>query len=99
MFTGFGAVPLLHSITLTENAKPVIHAPRRVPGATTEGSKGGVGKNGETRCARENRGANQLGQFHGVVRKRNGDLRVCMDPEDLNKCIKRNILRFLRGMR
>lgn len=32
VFTGFGALSLIHSVALTENAKSVIHAPPTFPG-------------------------------------------------------------------
>ena len=30
-----------------------------------------------------------------VVRKPNGNLRICLDPKDLNKVLKRNLYRLL----
>lgn len=89
VFTGFGALPLLHSITLTENVKPVIRAPRSVPVPLRKDLKeelGGMVKLDVLVKTEENTDwVNSI----VCVRKRNGDLKVCMDPKDLNKCIKR----------
>ena len=82
-------LPFKHSIVLKENAKPVVHAPRRVPVAL------------RSQLKEELQRMEQLGVISSVdeptdwvnsmvvTKKPNGKLRVCLDPRDLNQNIKR----------
>lgn len=78
-----------HTIQLKGNAQPVVHAARRVPAPLRD------------RLKKELDRMTMLGVIQKVeeptdwvnsmvcVKKKSGDLRVCMDPNDLNENIKR----------
>ena len=88
-FGPIGKLPGIHHITLEENAKPVVQPPRRIPVAL------------QTKLKEELNNMVKLGIIEKaneptdwvsslvVVQKPNGKLRVCLDPRDLNKAIKR----------
>jgi hypothetical protein len=89
VFTGLGRFPGQYHIVLADNAVPVIHPPRRVPLALQPKLK-------EALDAMERNGiivkrdeptdwVNSL----LVVEKKNKTLRLCLDPRDLNRYIKR----------
>ena len=87
LFRGHGCLPGLHTIVLKEDVLAVIHAPWRVA----------VAKRPELELERQV----QLGFLAKVteptdwvnslviVEKSNGKMRLCIDPKDLNKVIKR----------
>lgn len=90
VFTGLGRFPdSLYHIELRPNSVGVIHPPRRVPQVIR-------GKLKETLEDLEKRGViEKVGhptdwvQSLVIVEKPNGSLRLCLDPRDLNKVIKR----------
>ncbi len=45
--------------------------------------------NGETRCYYEGRRAHRLVQFARILNQEDGSLRICLDPAQLNKSLKR----------
>ena len=88
MFTGLGKLEESYQIK-KEDARPVVHPPRKVPVLLRERLK-------EELDDMENDGVikkvdeptpwvNSL----VIVEKPNGSLRLCLDPRDLNKVIKR----------
>lgn len=89
VFTGMGEVPGMYHITLKQDVPPVIHAPRRVPHALRkelqEELKKMEAKGIIKRVTEPTDWVNSL----VVVRKPQGGVRVCIDPKDLNRAIKR----------
>ena len=91
VFKGIGCIESLgeHHIHIDKNATPVVHAPRKVPVAL------------RGRMKKELDRLESLGVIEAVkyptkwvnsivnVQKPNGDLRICLDPKDLNKAIQR----------
>ena len=89
VFRGLGSLPFTYKIQLKENAQPVVHAARRVPAPL------------KTRLKKELDRMTTMGVIKKIeeptdwvnsmvcVKKKNGDLRLCMDPQDLNDNIKR----------
>ena len=90
VFQGTGKLKGQYKLEIEENAKPVVHPPRRVPVAL----KG--------KLKRELERLQSLGIIEKVieptpwvsslviVQKPNGQIRVCLDPKDLNKVLKRS---------
>ena len=92
VFTGIGKMPGKHHnffIVIDENVRPVVHPPRRVPFALEIKLKRTL-DNLESKGIIERRDdptdwVNSL----LIVEKRDGSLRLCLDPKDLNLAIKR----------
>ena len=88
-FEGIGCFQGDFHITLDPLVPPVVHPPRRVP----EALKGSLKKELDslveqgiiTRVEQPTDWVNSL----VCVTKSNGDLRICLDPKDLNRAIKR----------
>ena len=88
LFKGHRTLPFTYKIQLKSDAKPVIHAPRRVPAPFRDSLK-------------ELDRMMDLGVIQPIeeptdwvnsitcVKKPDGELRVCLDPKDLNENIKR----------
>lgn len=94
MFKGTGKLPGKHKIKLKENAEPVIHPARKVPVALKERLREKIEdliKEGIIRKIEEpTEWVNSL----VIVEKPDGDLRLCIDPKDLNKAIQREHYRL-----
>ena len=90
VFQGTGKLKGQYKLEIEENAKPVVHPPRRVPVAL----KG--------KLKRELERLQSLGIIEKVieptpwvsslviVQKPYGQIRICLDPKDLNKVLRRN---------
>ncbi|KAI0217699.1 hypothetical protein LSAT2_030550 [Lamellibrachia satsuma] len=89
LFDGIGEFPGEHSHTLHTGAKPVAHPPHRVPVALRDKVKQ------ELACMEKfgiiTKVTEPTDWVHSMVvaHKRNGDLRMCLDPRGLNAAIKR----------
>lgn len=94
VFKGIGKLPGKHKIKLRENAEPVIHPARKVPVALKERLREKLEvliKEGIIRKIEEpTEWVNSL----VIVEKPDGDLRLCIDPKDLNKAIQREHYRL-----
>jgi len=86
---GIGCLKIDHEIKLKPNSQPVIHAPRKVPFLLRDKLKCKldelVNQNIIEKVDRPTEWVNSL----VIVNKPNGDIRLCIDPQDLNKCIMR----------
>lgn len=89
LFKGIGCLNKPYHIKLKENPTPVIHPARRVPVHIKEKLK-------ESLDSLEKQGIIAKVDYSTewinalvIVRKPNGKLRICLDPQDLNKEIKR----------
>uniref|UniRef100_A0A8C6LCJ1 ribonuclease H n=1 Tax=Nothobranchius furzeri TaxID=105023 RepID=A0A8C6LCJ1_NOTFU len=89
VFEGFGALPYTYKIHLKDNARPVVHAPRRVPGALRCKLKHELDRMTLLGVIRKVEAPTEWVNSMVCVKKPNGDLRICMDPKDLNDNIKR----------
>lgn len=90
VFTGTGEFPdEPYHITLKENAVPVIHPPRRVPLSLQPKLKETLDKlEKEGIVSKVNKPTDWV-QSLVIVEKPDGNLRLCLDPRDLNRVIKR----------
>jgi len=89
VFKGIGSFEGNVSISLKHDAKPIVHAPRRVPVALRD------------RCKQELERMETIGVITKVdeptdwvnsmviVEKSSGQLRICLDPHDLNQNVQR----------
>ena len=89
-FGEIGTLPKIHHIHVNPEIKPVVHPPRRVPIALHQKLKAELDRmenlNIIERVFEPTEWVNSL----VVVQKPNGKLRICLDPKDLNKAIKRH---------
>ncbi|XP_024890884.1 uncharacterized protein K02A2.6-like [Temnothorax curvispinosus] len=89
LFVGIGCLKEPYRIELKEDATPVVHPARKVPVHIKDKLK-------ESLDALEKQGIIEKVDYSTdwvnslvIVRKPNGKLRICLDPQDLNKAIKR----------
>ncbi|GFU55875.1 transposon Ty3-I Gag-Pol polyprotein [Trichonephila clavipes] len=90
VISGVGEFPNeSYHITLKDNAVPVIYPPRRVPLALQSKLKSTLDRlEKEGTVSKVNKPTDRV-QSLVIVEKPNGNLRLCLDPRDLNKVIKR----------
>ncbi|XP_039890321.1 uncharacterized protein K02A2.6-like [Simochromis diagramma] len=89
VFKGLGTLPFTYKIALKENAKPVVHAARRVPVPLKDKLKKELDRMTALRVIRKVEEPTDWVNSMVCVKKKSGDLRICMDPKDLNENIKR----------
>jgi hypothetical protein len=88
VFKGLGKLPKAHHIQLDPFVEPVVHPPRKVPTALREQVRA------ELVCmvnlgviAKQDEPTDWVSSM--VVVRKPGKLRICLDPKDLNRAIKR----------
>ena len=89
MFQGLGSLEEDYHIEIDTSVAPVVHPPRRVPFALKSKLKGELERmeslNVNTKVTEATEWVNSV----VVTEKNNGNVRVYLDPRDLNKAIKR----------
>lgn len=89
LFTGIGKFKNKCTIQIRDNVLPVARPPRRVPNSLKEKLMNHLHKlESDGIIAKEN-GAVEWASNLVVVEKPDGSLRVCLDPSELNKALKR----------
>lgn len=90
VFKGIGLFPGECTIHIEPNAAPVIHPPRRVPIALRDRLRDEL-KNMENQqiITKVTEPTEWVNSMVATEKLRTGKLRVCLDPKDLNKVIKR----------
>nr|XP_054591203.1 uncharacterized protein K02A2.6-like [Nothobranchius furzeri] len=89
VFTGLGEFPGLHHIYIDPEATPVIHACRNVPLSIMDSLKKTLkGLQDREVITPVNEPTDWVNSLV-ATQKKNGTLRVCLDPGDLNRAIKR----------
>jgi hypothetical protein len=90
VFQGLGCVKdVVHHIEVDKNAKPVVHPPRRVPITLRSRVKDELDRMETLGVAERVHEPSDWVNSMVTVIKPNGKLRICIDPRDLNKAIKR----------
>ena len=89
IFSGTGEFLGEHDITIDPSAQPVIHAPRRVALAVQPKLKQLLDQMVENGVLIKRDEPMDWVSSLVVVQKSNGQLRICLDPRDLNHAIKR----------
>ena len=89
LFQGTGTLPEVHTIVLKDGNTAVVHAPRRVAVAKREQLKKELDRQVEVGfLAKVNEPTDWVNSLV-IAEKSNGKMRLCIDPKDLNKEIKR----------
>lgn len=89
LFTGIGCLKNKYHIELIENAKPVIHPPRKIPLPLLKQFRNTITELEKTGIIKKVDEPTDWVNSIVIVRKNNGSLRICLDPRDLNLAIKR----------
>lgn len=89
VFKGHGTLPFTYKIQLKSEAKPVVHAPRRVPAPLRAGLKKELDRMMQLGVIRKVEEPTDWVNSITCTKKSSGELRVCLDPKDLNENIKR----------
>lgn len=89
IFKGFGVLPFTYKIQLKEDARPVVHAPRRVPAPLRDKVKQELDRMTALGVIKKVEEPTEWVNSMVCVKKQSSDLRLCMDPKDLNANIKR----------
>lgn len=89
-FDEIGTLPKVHRIIIDESVPPVVHSSRKIPIALKDEVKEELNRmmrlNVIEPVIEPTDWVNQI----VVARKPNGKLRMCLDPRDLNKAVKRH---------
>jgi hypothetical protein len=89
IFTGVGCLSGEHRIVVDPSVKPVIHAARRVPLALEPKFKQTLDELVKSGIIVKRDEPTDWVNSLLIIEKKNGSLRLCLDPLDLNKAIKR----------
>ena len=91
VFEGIGCISSAgeHHIHLDKSVAPVIHAPRKVPLALRDRYKAELDRLEELNIVSKVKSPTSWVNSSVIVEKANGELRICLDPKDLNKTIQR----------
>ncbi|KAL7883911.1 hypothetical protein SRHO_G00015690 [Serrasalmus rhombeus] len=89
VFEGLGCLPGEHKIHVDETVAPVVHACRKVPFALREKLKEELGRMEKLKVIQKINEPTDWVSSLVIVQKKNGALRRCLDPRDLNKAVKR----------
>ncbi|GFO37707.1 Pol polyprotein [Plakobranchus ocellatus] len=88
-FGGIGSFPAHFHITLKDDANPVVHATRKYPVHLQKELKEELDRMESLEVISKVTQPTDWVNSLAFSRKQNGKLRVCLDPKDLNKAIKR----------
>ena len=89
VLTGLGTLPGEYHIQVDATVPPVVHAPRKVPVALRETVKTELTRMVADGIIAPVTEPTKWVSSMVVARKKNGSVRICLDPRDLNKAIRR----------
>lgn len=89
VFKGLGCLPGVHNIQVDETVPPVVHPCRKVPFALKHQLKEELDRMESLGVIRKIDEPTEWVSSLVIVDKKNGKLRICLDPRDLNRAIRR----------
>ncbi|KAK2727953.1 hypothetical protein QYM36_008431 [Artemia franciscana] len=89
VFEGIGQLPGVCKLTLKEGAVPTVPPPKRVPFALEKRLKAELDRLEQMKIIEKVTKHTDWVNSVVIVEKANGNLRICLDPVDLNKNLKR----------
>ena len=90
VFTGVGCLGHEYNLELKDDAVPVVHPPRRVPLAYRDKLKTTLNDLVKRNIIAPVTSPTDWVSSLVIPEKKNKDLRLCIDPKDLNKNVKRS---------
>ncbi|XP_044766752.1 uncharacterized protein K02A2.6-like [Coccinella septempunctata] len=94
IFKGIGKLNKHYHIELKDDAVPCIHPVRKVPFAIESKYKETLEQLVKKKIIEPVEGVSTWVNPVVIVKKKNGNLRICLDPQDLNKSIKREYFKL-----
>ncbi|CAG4995003.1 unnamed protein product [Parnassius apollo] len=94
VFKGLGCLQGKYTIRLKQNSVPVVHAPRKLPFAIRDEFKRKLDEMESQQIISKVVGPSDWVNSITIVKKANGDLRICLDPKELNNAIRREHFRL-----
>ena len=88
-FQGIGCFSREHKILLDPNVKPVVNRARRIPLSMEDKVKAELNKMEKNNIITKIDEPTEWVNSMVVVEKKNKDVRICLDPRELNKAIRR----------
>ena len=88
-FGELGCLPEVHHINLKPDVTPVVHPPRRIPYALRDKLRDQLQRMEKLDIIEKVSEPTDWVNSLVIVSKPNGKLRICIDPRDLNRAIKR----------
>ena len=88
LFGDLGCLPGTYHINIDPNAKSVVHPPCRVPFALRHKLRAELDRMVSLGVIEKVDQPTDLVNSMVLIEKHNGDLRICLDPKDLNRAIK-----------
>ena len=89
LFQGLGQFPRIHTMQTRPEVQPVVHAPRRVPFDLRDRLQSQLDKEESLGVIVKVDEPTDWVNSITIVEKKNGSLRICLDPRDLKKALKR----------
>ena len=89
LFHGLGQFRRIHTMQTRPEVQPVVHAPRRVPFVLRDRLKSELDKEESLGVIVKVNEPTDWVNSITIFEKKNGSLRICLDPRDLNKALKR----------
>ena len=90
IFTGIGCLEGTYSIQVDEGFRPVVHPPRKVPVPLRDTLKLELDNMVKSGILAKVVEPTSWVSSLVIVKKSNGKIRVCLDPRDLNRAVKRS---------
>ena len=90
LLQGLGQFPRIHTMQTRPQVQPVVHAPRRVPFALRDRLKSELDKEESLGVIVKVDEPTDWVNYIMIVEKKNGSLRICLDPRYLNKALNAN---------
>ena len=90
VFRGTGKPSEPYHLQIDPSAKPAVHPPRKVPLALETAPKEELGRLESLQILTPVSEPAPWVSSMVIVKKLNGNIRVCLDPKDLNKVLKRS---------
>lgn len=90
VFEGLGCLPGPYTIQIDESITPVVHPPRRIPVALRETLRQELLQMTEQEIIAPVTEPTAWVNSMVVIKKKNNAIRICLDPRELNRAVKRS---------